>query len=56
MWNMKFFHIPVITGATGIVTKELKKVTENKRGKHTIHSANNSHTGHIKHNKERAII
>ena len=25
MWNVKFFHIPVITGAIGIVTKELKK-------------------------------
>jgi hypothetical protein len=26
MWNMKCFVIPVITGATGIVTKRLKKV------------------------------
>jgi hypothetical protein len=26
MWNMKYFVIPVITGATGIVTKGLKKI------------------------------
>ena len=24
-WNVKFFHAPVITGAIGIVTNELKK-------------------------------
>jgi hypothetical protein len=26
MWNMKCFVIPVITGATGIVNKELKNI------------------------------
>jgi hypothetical protein len=26
MWNMKSFVIPVITGATEIVTRELKKI------------------------------
>jgi hypothetical protein len=26
MWNMKYFAIPVITGATGIVPKELKNI------------------------------
>jgi hypothetical protein len=26
MWNMKCFVIPVIIGATGIVTRELKKI------------------------------
>jgi hypothetical protein len=26
MWNMKCFVIPVITGATGIVTKGLKNI------------------------------
>jgi hypothetical protein len=26
MWNMKYFVIPVITGATGIATKRTKKI------------------------------
>jgi hypothetical protein len=30
MWNMKCFVIPVITGATGIVTRGLKKYLEGK--------------------------
>jgi hypothetical protein len=29
MWNMKRFVIPVITGATGIVTRGLKKIPGN---------------------------
>jgi hypothetical protein len=28
MWNMKCFVIPVITGATGIVSKSLQKYLE----------------------------
>jgi len=31
MWNMKCFVIPVITGATGIVTKGLKESENNNR-------------------------
>jgi hypothetical protein len=31
MWNMKCFVIPVITGATEIVTKGLKKCLEKNR-------------------------
>jgi hypothetical protein len=38
MWNMKCFAIPVITGATGIVTKGLKKYLETIPGKHSIDS------------------
>jgi hypothetical protein len=38
MWNMKYFVIPVITGATGIVTKGLKKYLETIPGKHSIDS------------------
>jgi hypothetical protein len=34
MWNMKCFVIPVIIGATGIVTKGLKKYLESIPGKH----------------------
>jgi hypothetical protein len=33
MWNMKCFIIPVIIGATGIVTKGLKKVSGNNTRK-----------------------
>jgi hypothetical protein len=33
MWNMKCFVIPVIIGATGIVTKELKKISGNNTRK-----------------------
>jgi hypothetical protein len=36
MWNMKYFVIPVIIGATGIVTRELKKYLETIPGKHSI--------------------
>jgi hypothetical protein len=38
MWNMKCFVIPVIIGATGIVTKGLKKYLEAIPGKHSIDS------------------
>jgi hypothetical protein len=38
MWNMKCFVIPVITGATGIVTRGLKKYLEKITGKHSIDS------------------
>jgi hypothetical protein len=38
MWNMKCFVIPVIIGATGIVTKGLKKYLKTITGKHSIDS------------------
>jgi hypothetical protein len=38
MWNMKCFVIPVIIGATGIVTRGLKKYLETIPGKHSIDS------------------
>jgi hypothetical protein len=38
MWNIKSFVIPVITGATGIVTKGLKQYLETIAGKHSIAS------------------
>jgi hypothetical protein len=37
MWNMKCFVIPVIIGATGIVTKE-QEYLETIPGKHSIDS------------------
>jgi hypothetical protein len=38
MWNMKCFVIPVIIGATGIVTRGLKKYLETIPGKRSIDS------------------
>jgi hypothetical protein len=38
MWNMKCFVIPVISGATGIVTKGIKKYLETMLGKHSVDS------------------
>jgi hypothetical protein len=38
MWNMKCFVIPVIIGATGIVTKGLEKYLEIIQGKHSVDS------------------
>jgi hypothetical protein len=33
MWNMKCFVIPAIIGATGIITKGLKKISGNNTRK-----------------------
>jgi hypothetical protein len=38
MWNLKCTTIPVIIGATGIVTKSLMKNLEAIPGKHSIDS------------------
>jgi hypothetical protein len=35
MWNMKCFVIPVIIGATGIVSKSLQKYLETIPGQHS---------------------
>jgi len=38
MWNLKCTIVPVIIGATGIVTKSLQKNLETISGKHSIDS------------------
>jgi hypothetical protein len=38
MWNLKCTIIPVITGATGIITRSLRKNLEAVPGKHSIDS------------------
>jgi hypothetical protein len=38
MWDMKYFVIPVIIGATGIVTKGPAKYLETIPGKHSLDS------------------
>jgi hypothetical protein len=57
MWNMKCLVIPVITVATGIVTKGLKKYLETIPGKHPTDSLQKTAvlgTSHIK--KESSTI
>jgi hypothetical protein len=38
VWNLKYTIIPVIIGATGIVTRSLRKNLEFIPGKHSIDS------------------
>jgi len=38
MWNLKCTILPVIIGATGILTRSLKKNVETIPGKHSIDS------------------
>ena len=38
MWNLKCTIVPVITGATGIVTRSLRKNLEAVPGKHSMDS------------------
>jgi hypothetical protein len=57
MWNMKCFVIPVIIGATGIVTRGLKKLSgNNTRKAFSRFSTKNSCTRNITHYKESATI
>jgi hypothetical protein len=56
MWNMKCFIIPVIIGATGIVTKGLKKYRNDTRKAFNRFSTKNSCTRNITHYKESATI
>jgi hypothetical protein len=57
MWKMKCFAIPVITGATGIVTRGLEICLETIPGKHSVDSLQkNSCTKNITHYKESATI
>jgi hypothetical protein len=57
MWNMKCFVIPVIIGATGIVSRGPTKYLETIPGKHSIDSLQkNSCTRNITHYKESATI
>jgi hypothetical protein len=57
MWNMKRFVTSVIIGATGIVTKRLKKYGETIPEKHSIDSVQkNVCSRDIAHNKESATV
>ena len=49
MWNLKCTIIPVIVGATGIVTRSLKKNLEAVPGKHSIDSLQKTATLETSH-------
>jgi hypothetical protein len=57
-WNLKCFVIPVIIGATGIVTKGPKKYLKTIPGKRSVYSVQKKNicTRGIAHNKESATI
>jgi hypothetical protein len=60
MWKIKCFVIPVIIGATGIVTKELKKISGNNTRKvfnrFSLSLKKKSCTRNITHYRESATI
>jgi hypothetical protein len=51
MWNVKAKVIPVITGATGIISKSFSKYVRDIPG-----TTENSHIGHGIHNSESANV
>ena len=60
MWNLKCTIIPVITGATGIVTRSLRKNLEAVPGKHSIDSLRVQKTAihgtsHIRNTESTAV-
>ena len=55
MWNVKAKVIPVITGATGTISKSLRHYLSITPGKHKIKlTTKNSHMGHCTHTAESA--
>jgi hypothetical protein len=58
MWNLKCMIIPVIIGATGIVTRNLRENLEAIPGKHSIDSLQKtaSYTGDVTHNTESTVV
>ena len=52
MWNLKCTIIPVIIGATGIVTRRLKENLEAVPGKHSIDSLQKTAVLGTSHNTE----
>jgi hypothetical protein len=56
MWNLKCTIIPVITGATGIVTKSIRKNLENIPGKHSIDSLQKTAILGTSHNTESTAV
>jgi Co/Zn/Cd efflux system component len=56
MLNVKAEVIPVITGATGSISKSLRQFLSNIKGKHEIKELKNSHIWHRTHTVESANV
>jgi hypothetical protein len=57
MWNVKIKAIPVITGATGTISKSFRKYVSNIPGNHEVKELQeNSHIGHCTHTSESANV
>jgi hypothetical protein len=56
MWNMKHMIIPVVTGASGIVTKGLRKNLEVIPGKHSIDMLQETAVLGISHDMESIAV
>ena len=56
MWNLKCSIVPVIIGATGIVTRSLKKNLETVLGKHSIDSLQKTAIVGTSHNTESTAV
>jgi len=57
MWNVRAKVIPVIIGATGIISKALRQYLTNLPGKHEIKELQkNSQIGHCTHTAENADV
>ena len=56
MWNLKCTIIPVTIGATGIVTRSLRKNLEAVPGKHSVDSLQKLYLEHHTHNTESTAV
>jgi hypothetical protein len=57
MWYVKTKVIPIITGATGTISKSFRKYLGNIPGKHEIKELQrNSHIGHCTHTAESTDV
>jgi hypothetical protein len=56
MWNMNWMTVPVIIGATGIVTEGLKKNLEGIPGKQSVHSLQKTYAWNITHITESTAV
>jgi 23S rRNA pseudoU1915 N3-methylase RlmH len=55
MWNLKCTIVPVIIGATGIVTRSLKRNLETVAGKHSIDSLQKTATLGTSHTVRKVL-
>jgi len=58
IWNLKTKVIPVIIGATGIISKSFRKYVSNIPGNHEVKELQktDSHIGHCPHTSESANV